>query len=74
MYELLDEWESRVGNFLIFDFEFWILENQNPDFCFGDECAEVKRLDSATLIYRTGAMCHYLHLNTLVLYHFTTLK
>ena len=69
MYELLDEWESCVGNFLIFDFEFWILENQNPDFCFGDECVKAKRLDK-----RDDNILYWRDVQLSILQHFTMLK
>ena len=35
MCELLGKWESRVGNFLIFDFRFLDFGKSNFGICFG---------------------------------------
>jgi hypothetical protein len=82
------KWEVALGNFLIFDFRILDFGKSKSGF-FVLVLNVLKRSvwTSATIIYRTGAMCHYLHfitlplyrakvvrLTNLTLYHFTMLK
>lgn len=71
MCELLDEWKSRVGNFLIFDFRILDFGKSKSGFCFGVEYVDVKRLDKRDddIARRHNATAPILHrFSTLTLY------